>query len=173
MGGVIERRGELWSALDAEAGAWVVIPTNGVLDRAGRLVMGAGVAGAAKARWPHLPLTLGLAVAQAGNVPVASAEDRVLTWPTKPGRHTLADGSAHPGWQCMARVRCDECWRAVASLTAASGPALVALVDRLGLAGPVLMPRVGCGLGGLEWAKVGPWAARLLDDRFVVLHPGS
>jgi len=32
-----------------------------------------------------------------------------------------------------------------------------------------VMPRVGCGFGGLSWHQVEPILEKLLDDRFIVL----
>jgi hypothetical protein len=135
--------------------------------------MGAGVAGQAARLMPGLAAQLGDLVAVHGNVPVPVPELRLLTYPTKPGRHVLADRSAHDGWMCQSRVRTSACEREVARLVWHSAHLLVELVGALSLAGPVLLPRPGCGLGGLSWDKVRPALAGVLDDRFVVVTLGQ
>lgn len=162
-----EARGDLF-ARAAREHAWLVITTNGALTSDGRLVMGAGVARVAARRFSGLDRRLGAAVAAHGNVPVADPTTRVLTWPTKPAVHEL-DGRSHPGWMCQARVHSYACERVVARLVWKSAPLVVHLADELDLGAPIYLPRPGCGLGGLEWSKVGPHLARVLDDRFVVL----
>lgn len=162
--------GDLWAVADADASAWVVIPTNGALKANGTLVMGAGVAGAAQKRHPGLAAALGAHVKAAGNVAAALPQFRVLSWPTKPAEHTV-DDKTHPGWMCAARVRHDDCTRQVATLTWAGAHQVVRLVAELNLTGPILLPHVGCGLGGLDWAKVGPALAGVLDDRFIAIAP--
>lgn len=166
-----QRTANLFDLHDRTPGSWIVITTNGGLDRDGNLVMGAGVAGAAKRRIPGLERRLGALVAKHGNVPVGLTRERVLTWPTKPATHTLADGSTHPGWMCVARVNDPSCLDQVGRLTAASGQKLLALVERLEIKGPIFLPRPGCGLGGLDWRKVRPWMEERFDDRFVVVDP--
>ena len=160
--------GDLWQLAAADATAWLVVPTNGCVKPGGALVMGAGVAAGAAVRWPHLPAVLGAAVTANGNIPAADETSRVLTWPTKPDRHVL-DGREHPGWMCAARIRRPECVRGVARLVWSNAPRLVALADMLALSGPIYCPPPGCGLGGLNWADVGPHLAGVLDDRFVIV----
>ena len=151
--------------------AWLVVTVNGSVGRDGKLVMGAGVAGQAARTWPHLPELFGRLVTENGNVPVADVMARVITWPTKPDVHEL-DGHAHPGWMCVARTKRPECTRQVARLVWRNAPAVAKLATELGIDGPIYTPRPGCGLGGLEWAKVGPALAEVLDDRFVVVAQG-
>lgn len=169
-GGVREIRGDLWVLADASPDTWVIVPTNGVVRANGHLVMGAGVAASAAARHPQLAGALGAHVREHGNTPVAVPAARVLSWPTKPDVHEL-NGRSHPGWMCAARVRSPECTRAVASLVWANVPLVVAAADEAGITGDVLLPHVGCGLGGLDWAQVGPALHRVLDDRFVAVTP--
>ena len=39
------------------------------------------------------------------------------------------------------------------------------------LDGPIAIPRLGCGAGGLEWAAVAPIMHAILDERFLLVHP--
>lgn len=166
-----ERTGHLFDAYDDEAGAWLVVTTNGGLDREGSLVMGAGVAGAAKRKFPGIERKLGLLVAKHGNVPVAIRDLRVMTWPTKPAVHVLPSGASHPGWMCVTRVEHPSCLEGVGRLVAASAPKLLSLADLLEVKGTIFTPRPGCGHGGLEWSRVRPWMQERFDDRFVVVDP--
>lgn len=169
MADMREMTGDLFTLAEA-GGSWLIVTTNGCLDKSGRLVMGAGVAGAARDRYEGLAAALGAHVAANGNVPGAVGEHRVLSWPTKPATHTV-DGKTHLGWMCAARVRDPRCVREVARLVWHSAPKLVALADQLQLTGPIYAPRPGCGLGGLDWAQVKPALAGVLDDRFVIVSP--
>jgi hypothetical protein len=167
---MLERTGNLFDCYDRAPGSWLVITTNGHV-RDGRLVMGAGVAGAAKRKFPGLDQRLGRLVSTHGNVPIALRDTRILTWPTKPNSHTIAGGQSHAGWMCVARIDDPSCLNEVKRLTAASGLRLIELVDQLDITGHIFTPRPGCGLGGLDWGQVGPWMRQRFDDRFVVVDP--
>lgn len=168
-----ELRGDLWE-LAAAASGWVVVTTNGTVNARGDLVMGAGLAGQATALHPNLPKLLGEHVTHHGNVPAVIPDLKLATWPTKPGSHTLDNGSTHPGWMCATRVRGEQCHRQVARTTWVNGPLLLASLDTANVTGPVFTARPGCGLGGLDWAKVRPWMQDLLTGRhgqFTVVAP--
>jgi hypothetical protein len=174
---MLQQRGRLFDLYDRTPGSWLVVTTNGALDGSGNLVMGAGVAGAAKRRWPGIEGALGERVRTGGNVPFALPRVRVLTWPTKPAVHDLGNGAGHPGWMCVARISDPQCLRAVKVLTARSGLAVRDLVDSLTGSGAMMSdaviftPRPGCGLGGLDWRELEPWMAQNFSDRFVVVDP--
>ena len=72
---------------------------------------------------------------------------------------------------CAARIRHPECERGVARLVWWNAPLVVARADEVAPAGSIYLPHVGCGLGGLDWAKVGPALAGVLDDRFIAVDP--
>ncbi len=142
---MLEITGDLWNF--HAKGHWIVIPTNGVVNQEGRAVMGKGVAKEAAIRMPGLADTLGLRLEQGGNRVYAMDELHLFTFPTKDhwrekSRPALIDGSARE---------------------------LVWQVGRWRVAGPIYLPRVGCGAGGLEWAEVKPVLAKALNDRFVVV----
>lgn len=74
-------------------------------------------------------------------------------------RQRFAIGQAVPGRACVADP----------ALIAQSCLELVALADAHGWR-RVLLPRPGCGAGGLDWAHdVRPRLCDLLDDRFTVI----
>lgn len=50
---------------------------------------------------------------------------------------------------------------------------LIAVTNALGW-NTIVLPRLGCGAGGLDWqTQVRPAMSALLDDRFVVVHPAE
>jgi O-acetyl-ADP-ribose deacetylase (regulator of RNase III) len=131
-----------------ECDAWCVT-TNQTLDSRGHLVMGAGVALEAKRLFPHLPERWGAYVAHSGHgrveATLCDAEYVVVSFPVK--------GS----------------WRADAllPLITRSARELVTLTNRMGWT-RVMLPRPGCGRGGLDWDDVRETIAPILDDRFTV-----
>lgn len=144
-----EVRGDLWE-LAPEMGA-VCITTNGYVKKNGEAVMGRGCALEAAQRFPSLPALLGEHLQLAGNhvyVVYVKHEYDLVTFPVK--HH----------------------WRQRASLDLIirSANELVALADpkRMGWE-TILLPRPGCGNGGLSWHIVGSTLARILDDRFTVV----
>lgn len=149
---MIQFRGDVFAA-DADA---ICITTNGMVRKDGRAVMGAGIARAAASRYPGIDRRLGELIAAAGN--------RV---------HLLHRGGAEP-WPEEARALVSyptkHDWRKPSplELVIASARQLVELADDEGWE-HIVLPRPGCGLGGLSWTReVGPELARLFDDRFLV-----
>lgn len=140
--------GDLWS-LHGQ-GFFVGVPTNGDCRRDGRAVMGAGVAWAAANRFPNLPILLGEKLRTSGNHSYYWEEFRLLTLPTK------------------------EAWTRPSTLGLIERTAreAVHLADHHGLT-TIYCPRLGCGLGGLEWMDVAPVLNTFWDDRFIIVHPGS
>jgi hypothetical protein len=141
---VREDVGDLWT-YPAE---FRLVPVNGTLDSRGHLVMGAGVALRAKERYPKLPALLGRFVSKYGNRPFYCGLESIISFPTKrhwkdPSDPALIEAS------CTLSARIADKWRIKS----------------------IAMPRVGCGLGGLDWALVRNLLKPLLDDRFIVLSP--
>lgn len=140
---MIETVGNLWTYLcDARC-----VPTNGIIKSDGSLVMGAGVAKAANRRFPGLARRLGeLVGSRHGNIPFYFDDIGIISFPTK--RH----------------------WRDKSSLEliARSANHLKWIADEHRLS-KVALPRVGCGMGGLDWKDVKSVLAAYLDDRFVVV----
>lgn len=143
---MIEVVGNLWSySADVR-----VITTNGTVKKNGECVMGRGCALEAKQRWPDFPLYLGKQLRACGNVvldcgrwPNDSA--RIYTFPVK---HR---------------------WMETADIELITRSA-TSLAEQLGqMSGTIVMPRPGCGNGGLLWKDVKPVISLLLDDRFHVI----
>lgn len=136
----------------------IVIPTNWCLNSRGHAIMGAGVARQAKQRWPDLPARLGRLMVTAtththpcvGLFAVGpNLTERVITFPTK------------HDWRKPADI----------DLIRRCLPELVSIADSCPSWTTVALPRLGCGLGQLDWVvQVRPLLADLLDDRFVVVN---
>lgn len=145
---MIEISGDIFELFDGGEYAAIVIPTNATLNKSRELVMGAGVALTAKRRWPWLPSALALDL------------DRALT----PVR-------APDGTRWILSFRTKNNWR---------NPSTIGMVRRsaanlerwahqwLPSDGKVILPRVGCGRGGLTWDDVKRTIEPFLDDRFHV-----
>src|SRR4051812_23611618 len=117
-----EINGNLWTAPVNVR----IIPTNGVVDRAGNAVMGAGVAAQAGSRYPMLPRELGKELQRRGNHVFFFPAYGLLTFPTK--HH----------------------WRRDADLELIENSTL----ELKSFINPELkyaMPRVGTGEGNLDW----------------------
>lgn len=152
---MLEVYGNLWE----QPADMVVITTNGFLKLNGALVMGRGCAREARDSFPGLDLELGAWVRQHGNVPgIFEPRDRLgiphllATLPVKHHFRDMAD---------MALIR-------------KSVSILINLVHHHprfwnNQVRRIVMPRPGCGNGGLPWYRVRPMLRRLLDDRFVVV----
>jgi hypothetical protein len=126
-------------------GAVVGVTTSGLVGKDGRAQLGRGCAREAAARFPWLAARLGAAIASGGNHVVHLGE-RLVAFPVE---HTPFE-------------------RPDLALVRRSAAELAALADVQGWV-EVLLPRPGCGGGGLEWAEVRPVIAPLLDDRFLVV----
>lgn len=141
-----ERIGDIWSAIGV-ANA-ICIPTNGIVEKEGSLIMGAGLAKDAAIRFPGIPKTLGQKVERGGNKPYICGV-KIGTWlvsfPTKehykdPSNIFLIRSSAKE----LVRLAKTHNWEYIA------------------------LPKVGCGLGGLKWEDVKIALQSIFDDRFVI-----
>jgi len=144
---VLEVSGDLWMT-ECDI---VCIPTNGILNSKGHLIMGKGVALQAKIRCPELPKILGEMITRHGNRPflVTSLDGKLLaSFPTK----------GH--WMERANLNLIEesCKVLVGIVSAFTEPKIVAL------------PRVGCGAGELTWETVKPVLERYFTtDNFLIV----
>ena len=133
--------GNLWNYYGK---AVIVITTNGFVKNNGECVMGKGCAFEAKKRFPALPMKLGALIKEHGNK--VHYADEVVAFPVK-----------HNWWE-KADVR----------LIERSAVELVDLTNQKAWEN-VVIPRPGCGNGGLEWEAVKPILEKYLDDRFSVI----
>ena len=141
---MLEVPGDLWSY----KADYRCIPTNGVVTSDGRLVMGAGVAKAALELSPWIDRMLGNYVKEKGNIPCILDGSRLISFPTK----------SH--------------WKGDSSLGLISDSAhWIANWAKNNESPIIVLPRVGCGLGGLRWDTVQPLLSQIfVEDNFVVVN---
>lgn len=157
---MLEAYGDIWDHL-SEYDA-VVITTNGYVKGNGEAVMGRGIALEATRRFPGIARSLGDVLKQYGNRVFAFShlfDKWVFTFPVKPA----VGPNFEPGW----RMKADP------ELIETSARQIVEMLDdptNNGHINKVLMPRPGCGNGGLKWEQVKPILEEILDDRFTVME---
>lgn len=137
--------GDMWSYLDRK-GFIICITTNGFIKNDGTGVMGAGCAKQAVDIYPDLPRLLGMSLKHRQNV-VSSLTSKILSFPVK-----------HNWWE-----------KADLKLIRKSAKEL----NKRALEKPDLkfiLPRPGCGNGGLKWEKVKPILEFLPDNVIVVTN---
>ena len=145
--------GDLWDW--HSKGHWACIPTNGVVTATG-LVMGRAMALQAADRFPGLKKSWGTLVAALGNQPFPYPTGRLISFPTKvdwrsPSTLALVKESLAGLHRWVPFV---QSWYAGQQL-----PFL-----------PICLPKVGCGLGNLDWnSQVFPLLSETLDDNFIAI----
>jgi len=142
---MIEISGDIWEFLGR---AVIAITTNGSVTRQGSAVFGRGCARQAQERFPDLPLRLGQLLLQHGNH-VISLGSGLVTFPVEETPWTL------PDFRLISR----------------SARELREMADREGWE-MVVVPRPGCGGGGLDWREVRPFLEEHFDHRFHVITEG-
>lgn len=166
--------GDLWTWDDGNVLARV-ITTNGFIRKSGGAVLGAGVAAQAVERFGKgLETKVGEYLQKWGNHvhafppnPDADRDYWLVTFPVKPERGPTGE----PGFKARAQT----------ALIERSCHELLAWAISVSEDGTVVLPRPGCGNGGLEWDVVRPIVDRTLNmgllfstgfrsmgDRFVV-----
>ena len=137
-----EISGDLW---DYQGRAILALTTNGSLSRDQRAILGRGCARQAGERFPDLAQRLGALLQQRGNH-VHELGDGLVSFPVEETAWSLPDPR----------------------LIRRSAQELRELADRAGYQ-LILVPRPGCGYGGLSWPEVRPLLADLFDERFLVI----
>ena len=164
---MLEARGNM---LEMECDA-LCITTNGFVKSNGASVMGAGIAKQMRVTIPGLDKILGQKIAREGNnvhFLLNYNNIGIVSFPVKPiteisnGENFVKHkffpvGTTVPGWACKANI----------DLIVRSCQQLVALANQYGWQ-RVLLPRVGCGAGELNWSSVKKVIEPLLDDRFII-----
>ncbi len=139
---MFEAIGDVWEYVDRGI---IVITTNGSLTRDGRAIFGRGVARQAVARYPGLAENLGKRIA-AGGSHAYDLGNGIATFPVEETPWSLPD----------------------LRLIARSAAELRQLADAAGWT-QIIVPRPGCGGGGLAWKDVKPLLAVVFDERFIVI----
>jgi len=139
---MLEIEGDIWEHSDADA---VVITTNGALTPDGRAIFGRGVARQAAHRFPELAEKLGRLLKDQGNH-VFDLGNGIVTFPVEETPWSLPD----------------------LRIITRSAQELRALADCSGWQ-RIIVPRPGCGGGGLAWKDVQPLLAPWFDERFTVI----
>jgi len=138
---MIEVKENLW---DHYGKGIIAVTTNGLVAKSGKAVLGNGCARQAGERFPGLARTLGTLLAEQGNH-VMYLGDGIVNFPVE---HSPFE---NPDLRLIERSA-----RELALLTDAKGWE------------KVIVPRPGCGGGGLSWKDVRPVLEKYFDDRFLV-----
>ena len=138
--------GDIWDYLGK---AVIVITTSGSLTRDGRAVLGRGCARQAAERFQNLALQLGALLQEQGNH-VHNLGNGLVSFPVEESAWALPD----------------------LRLIARSALELKELADREGWE-TIVVPRPGCGGGGLSWHEVRSLLMSQFDDRFLVISSQS
>lgn len=139
---MIETEGDIWEYADT---AVIAITSNGSLTPDGRAIFGRGVARQAALRYPGLAEKLGRLLAEGGNH-VFDLGCGVVSFPVEDTPWSLPD----------------------LRIIARSALELRLLADRSGWKW-IVVPRPGCGGGGLLWEEVRPLLDDCFDHRFLVI----
>jgi len=139
-----ELRGDLWKA--HVSGAVVVITTCGAVSKKGQGLLLRGCARQARERFPELSSTLGALIRQHGSQ-VFEIGERLVSFPVEADPFQVADlNLIEQSCRQLVLLANEEQWQ------------------------KIVVPRPGCGGGGLAWTEVRPILARHFDERFIVIH---
>ena len=142
-----ETVGELW-VLHA-AGAIVAITTGGLVSKKGDCAMPRGCARQARDKFPGLATRLGELITIHGNH-VHDLGNRIVSFPVENSPYEVPEPA-------LIDRSCRE---------------LVALVEQQNWPA-IIVPRPGCGGGGLEWKDVKKIVTRYFDNRFTLIQMES
>lgn len=133
--------GNLWDYHGKPSTA-IAITTNGFIKSNGNCVMGRGCAKEAVRQFELISLDLGKLIKESGNI-VHRIYDGLYSFPVK-----------HNWWE-----------KADLELIERS----CIQISTMATEDHIIIPRMGCGNGKLNWADVRPVVAPLLNDRFSII----
>jgi hypothetical protein len=139
---LVETTGNIW---DYQGKAIIAITTNGSVSRSGRANIGRGVAAQAAGLFQTLPEILGASIIKGGNH-VHYLENNIVSFPVEHSPYEIPD----------------------LKLIKRSAEELAQKADELGWS-LIVVPRPGCGGGGLLWKEVKPILEAYFDQRFIVI----
>ena len=142
-----EVSGDLWDY--HQTGVVVVITVGGLLNKQGLCAMPRGCARQAAERFPRLPYTLGEQIRRFG-LHVFDLGQRIISFPVENSPYEMPELK-------IIEQSCRE---------------LVELCDYKGWT-EIIVPRPGCGKGGLSWPEVAPLLKKYFDDRFFIISSGE
>lgn len=138
-----EMTGDLWR--EHAQGAVVAITTNGMVNKFGRAVMPRGCARQARERFPDILNTLGQLIHHHGNH-VFDLGHQIVSFPVEQDPYQAPEMRlVEQSCRELVELANDKKWQ------------------------KVVVPRPGCGGGGLDWAEVKIIQARHFDERFHVI----
>ncbi|PLX97524.1 MAG: ADP-ribose-binding protein [Desulfuromonas sp.] len=135
--------GDLWEF--HRQGAVIAVTTGGLVKKDGSCAMPNGCARQAAERYPKIPYVLGEQIRHFG-MHVFDLGNRIVAFPVENSPYE------NPELGIIARS-CRE---------------LVELADYKGWC-DIVVPRPGCGMGGLQWKEVAPILAAHFDERFRII----
>ncbi len=156
--------GDIWDLADEVLDdVGICITTNGYVRKDGKAVMGRGIAKEAAGRFRWLPQTLAEHIKHNGNIvgcwgadydPTYDKSYFIISFPVKP----IYGSRGEMGWQANADL----------NIIKQSAEDLMAF-PKWQIPKTILLPRPGCGNGGLKWEQVKPVIEPILDDRVTVV----
>jgi hypothetical protein len=143
-------KGDIWKF--HEEGAYIGIPTNGIIKNNGNLVMGRGLALQASEHFPELPVSFGKHVKTNGNTVCILENLRIFSFPTKNNWVESSD-----------LFLIEQSAQTLSDYFAGD-------MFEFGLKIPeIYLPKVGCGLGELNWKQVEPILHAYLNDIVTII----
>lgn len=147
----------------------ICITTNCSISDDGTNPMGGGCAGVARKMFPEIDLWYGNQLSFAGHVPMVlgyyQRELDQFIFPTQVENDYPEDGWC---WVIAYPTMHSVFESASLSLIVRSAQLLVELVNTHKL-DSIIVPRMGSGIGGLDWANVREAVKDILDDRFTIV----
>lgn len=144
-----EIKGDAWKLIEQKEFQGLCILTNGIVNSRGENIMGAGIAKQAKQRAPGLPKLIGNHIGQNGNIPL------IIKSP-KSGKYMITFPTKHD-WKDKSDI----------DLIIRSANSVNDIAEKYDI--NVLLPRPGCGKGGLNWNEVKPHLENILSDRIYIV----